>query len=191
MGYNKELELYFDMDEVVVGLSEQIVKIYNEEHGTNKDWKSNNNYWWKDISPNQKYFERLLRREGVFFNAPPYEGMIECLNNLHSIGYKIYFLTMPDYGNKTCYYEKLKWLQKYLRWFEPRMLIATESKHLLAKPNRILCDDNEKYLKSWQQEGGISIAFGDYSWSKNHNGLRVLNAKELECLIKLIEEGEK
>lgn len=190
MECNKELEIYFDMDEVVVVLSEQIVKIYNQEHGTNKDWKLNNSYWWRDIDSNQKYFEELLTREGVFFNATPCEGMIECLNNLHNNGYKIYFLTMPDYENKTCYYEKLKWLQKYLEWFEPKMLIATESKHLLAKSNRVLCDDNEKYLKAWQQEGGMSIAFGNYSWSKNHKGLRVLNAKELECLINLIEEGK-
>lgn len=186
----REIELYFDLDETIVALSEEVVRIYNEEHYTNHDWKMNDSYWWNDISPNRYYFQNLLRREGLFYNAKPYEGMIELLNNLHNLGFKIYFITMPEYEGKTCYYEKLKWLQKYLEWFEPSMLIATESKHLLAKPNRILVDDNSKYLKRFQQEGGISIGFGNYGWTREYQGLRVSNSKELECLIKLIEKGE-
>ena len=183
-------QLYFDLDDTIVNLSKEVVRIYNEEHNTTYNWKDNDKYWWGDISPNQKYFENLLRRKGVFYDAPPIEGMIDMLDRLHNLGFEIYFVTMPDYGNETCYYEKLTWLQKYLPWFEPKMLIATESKHLLAKPNRILIDDNSKYLKAFQQEGGISIGFGNHSWTKEYKGLRVENAQELECLIKLIEEGD-
>ena len=186
----RDTVLLFDMDDCIVNLSKEVVKIYNEEHNTNYNYKDNDKYWWGDIGC-KNYFQNLLRRKGVFYDAPPIEGMIDTLNNLHNLGFEIYFVTMPDYGNETCYYEKLNWLQKYLPWFEPKMLIATESKHLLAKPNRILIDDNSKYLKAFQQEGGISIGFGNHSWTRDFDGLRVENAQELECLIKLIEEGDR
>ena len=189
----RDTVLLFDLDDTIVNLSKEVVRIYNEEHNKNYDWKDNDKYWWGDVGGegNRKYFENLLRRKGVFYDAPPMEDMIDILNNLHNQGFEIYFVTMPDYGNETCYYEKLKWLQKYLPWFEPKMLIATESKHLLAKPNRILVDDNSSNLRNFQQEGGISIGFGNHSWTKEFNGLRVDNAKELECLIKLLEEGDR
>lgn len=190
MTCKRDLELYFDMDECVANLSQEVVRIYNEEHNTNYNWEDNDKYWWGDISPNKNYFINLLRRKGVFYNSLPNKGMIEVLNNLHNDGFNIYFLTMPDYENETCYYEKLKWLQKYLTWFEPKMLIATESKHLLAKRYRILIDDNSGHLRRFQLEGGISIGFGNHSWTKEYGGLRVNNATELECLIKLMEEGK-
>ena len=187
----RKFSCYFDLDDTIVNLSKEVVRIYNEEHNTNYNWKDNDKYWWGDISPNQRYFENLLKRKGVFYGAPPIECMIDMLDRLHGLGFEIYFVTMPDYGNETCYYEKLTWLQEYLPWFEPKMLIATESKHLLAKPNRILIDDSSKNLINFQKEGGISIGFGNHSWTRDFDGLRVENAKELECLIKLIEEGDR
>lgn len=189
MSYKRDLELYFDMDECIVNLSQEVVRIYNEEHDSNHRWENNDKYWWGDISQNKIYFENLLKREGLFYNSLPVDGMIDTLNDLNRIGYDIYFITMPDYENKTCYYEKLKWLQKHLEWFKPTMLIATESKHLLAKPNRILIDDNAKYLKSFQQEGGISIGIGNHSWTKEFKGLYANNSEELYKLINEIEKG--
>ena len=61
---------------------------------------------------------------------------------------------------------KLKWLDRH---FGPpcRYYVITPDKHLLAGPDRILIDDSDKQIDTWQRAGGIGILF-PAKWNAMH-----------------------
>lgn len=186
---NYELELYFDLDETVYSLSEIVIDNFNKDHGKSFNYKENDSYWWQSTGCKKEYFEKLLFKKGIFFDGNPIEGMVELINKFKLEDYKIYFLTMPQHTGD-CYVEKCSWLKKHFKWINiDKHLIATGNKKLLAKSNRILIDDNAKFLIPWSKEGGISIGFGGHSWTLGFKGHQANSAEELYNLIKTIEKG--
>ncbi len=182
----KKLEIYFDMDGVLANLDATVISIMNQELGMNYNYINNNSYWWLDTGVNKKYFENLLFRKGLFKKLEPIADMIDVVNNLKSEGYDIYFLTMPQYEGD-CFASKGKWLKKYFKWVElDKHYIATGNKKLLAKPHRILVDDNAEFLIPWSREGGIAIGFGGKNWTLKYKGFQITKACEIYDLIKLI-----
>lgn len=184
-----KLELYFDMDEVIVNLSEHIISIYNEELDDNFDYRDNKSYWWLDAPKgNRDYFKQVLNREGTFLNPKPNKDSIHIINQLHKEGYEINITTSPQW-NQYCCIEKIQWLQKYLPWLDlDKHLFFTSNKGKLAQPNRILIDDNINNLSSWELNNGVGIAYGEYEWHKDFRGFRSKNFKELYETIKDINK---
>ena len=185
------LVCYFDMDEVVYNLSKIVVEQYNHEFNDNMNYKDNKSYWWADCKKAPKsFFEKLLYKDGLFLHGSCIDGMKELIDKLYNSGHKVHFVTAPQYEGK-CFEEKVQWLKNTFEWFDPsKHFIATESKYLLAKENRILIDDNSKYLDQWDKAGGIAIGFGGFDWTLKYKGLQAKNSNELEWLIQFIKRED-
>lgn len=180
------IELYIDMDEVLVNLSKQVISIHNKDFNEHYNYKDNKCYWWSSTGKPQSYFEKVLDTYGTHLNAPPKKKAIKYIEKLFKEGYKIYILTSPRL-NKTCCYEKIEWIKTYLPFLDiNKCLIFTSQKHLLAQKNRLLLDDNPNNLDMWHNEGGISLCFGSYGWNQNFIGNRILNWEEAYKIINKI-----
>ena len=184
----RKLMIVCDMDEVLVNLSEGIRIRVNKDFKRGFPVGFNKSYWWQDYGIDKSYFEDLLNEEGFFLNLEPVEGAIETLTKLHEEGYDIHILTCPQH-NEFCYIEKVKWVQKYLPFINIETNFhTTGNKGLFAKENRIIVDDNIKYLEQWSNNGGVSIAFGKYGWNEDYDGINTSNWNEVYNKIKELED---
>lgn len=186
---SKNYEIYLDMDEVLVNLSEYVVSCYNKDFNDNMKWEDNNSYWWKDCKKAKTiYFEQLLLKRGTFYLPNPIDNAIEIVTKLHNEGFDIHILTMPQW-NEYCVQEKVLWVQKYLPFIDiNKNMHFTGNKGIIARANRILLDDNSTHLESWKKNNGIGIAFRDFGWSKDWTGHRVNNFDEFYKLVHKLEE---
>lgn len=185
-----QLEIFYDMDEVLYDLSSYIINKYNKDFNDNMKPNDNKSYWWSDCDQASKeYFENLLLEKGAFYKGIPINNSIDIATILHEKGFKIKIITLPQYDSDYCVSEKVKWIEKYLPFINvEKDLIFTGDKSLLAKPNRILLDDNINNLIEWKRKGGISLAFSQ-PWNNKWEGLRINNHKEFYHLIYKIQNN--
>lgn len=184
----RDFKIMVDLDEVTYNLSSYVLQAVNEEFGTNYKEGFNKSYWWQDYGIPKSYFEDLLNEQGTFLNGKPVPGAIEGLNKLKDLGFEIHIITLPQYDSKFCFGEKIAWIKKYLPWLNVNTNFhTTGNKGLMAKSDRILIDDNQNNTKSWSNEGGVAIAFGDYGWNKDWNGFRASNWNDVVDLILKME----
>ena len=181
------LTLICDMDEVIFDLSDTVRERVNKDFNKNYPKGFNKNYWWSDYEGiPQKYFEDLLNEKGLFLNLKPYEGAIEVLTKLNNEGYDIHILTFPQY-NATCFIEKVESIRNYLPFINIETNFHTSGdKGLFARENRVIIDDNIKYLQSFKDNGGIAIAFNQ-PWNSEFKGHRAFDWNEVYRIIKNIE----
>lgn len=187
----KQLEIFYDMDEVLYDLSSYIIiNKYNKDFNDNMKPSDNKSYWWNDCKKATKqYFKNLLLKKGIFYNGNSVNDSIEVATKLYKEGFKTKIITLPQYNSNYCVNEKVKWIEKYLPFINvEKDLVFTGSKSVLAKPNRILLDDNMNNLIEWKRKGGISVAFSQ-PWNDKWKGLRVNNHKEFYHLIHQIQNN--
>ena len=67
---------------------------------------------------------------------------------------QIYILTNPVVGGAGTATGKMLWIKKYLPDFYSRIIITQAPKGLLAKPDTLLIDDNDKYVDGFIEAGG-------------------------------------
>ena len=184
------LMLFIDLDEVTVNLSEKVRERVNEDFDKNYPKGFNQNYWWSDYKcANRGYFENLLNEKDFFLNLEPVEGAIETLNKLNEESFDIHILTCPQI-NKICFYEKVLWVKKYLPFINIETNFhTTGNKGVFAKENRILIDDNMLYLNSFQENGGLAVAF-NHGWNREFQGHRVHNWNQFYNLVHLLNNKE-
>jgi 5'-nucleotidase len=77
--------------------------------------------------------------ENYFFNLPLIEGSVEALNELSKY-YELYFLSVPQWTNPSCWMEKRLWVEKHFGELMFKRLILTHHKRLLK--GDYLIDDN-------------------------------------------------
>lgn len=175
-------ELYFDMDDVIYPLQEIVIDQFNKDYNQNFDWKKNAEYWWGSTNAPRSYFEEVLQRPGIFINAKPDKETIDYIFKLHEEGYPIKILTAPQW-TANCMSEKVEFIKEYLQFIDiNKDLIFCGDKGLIAKPNRVLVDDNKGNTNCWEKNGGIAIPYGGYGWTaKTKNSCN--NMKEVYDLI--------
>ncbi|HDK7194861.1 TPA: hypothetical protein PTV74_003168 [Clostridium botulinum] len=186
----KQLEIFYDMDEVLYDLTSYIIDEYNMYFHDNIKPSDNKSYWWADCKKASKeFFEKELLSIGTFYKSSPVKDAIETVTKLHENGFKTKIITLPQYNSNYCVGEKVKWIEKYVPFINiEKDLIFTGDKSLLAKPNRILLDDNINNLIEWKRKGGISVAFSQ-PWNDKWEGLRINNHKEFYHLIHQIQNN--
>lgn len=183
-----KFKIIVDMDEVLVDLSEGVRQRVNKDFNKNFPVDFNKSYWWEDYGVERNYFQDLLDEENFFYDIIPVEGAVETLTKLHEEGYDIHILTFPQH-NRFCFYDKIRWIKKYLPFINIETNFHTSgNKGMFATKDRILIDDNEKYLFQFQNNGGIPIAFRDYNWNKNFKGLRVMDWKGVYNIIHKLQD---
>jgi len=153
---NQKLTIYIDIDEVIAKFLDKLCSEYNYKYNKNikisdiKTW-SLNTYMDGD-----KAFE-IINSPGFFGSLEPIEGAIEIIEKLvNDDKYEVFIISSPS--NEFSVYEKYKWIQKNLPYFDIRNLILVGNKgELLSRingENSILFDDCPEYLNKFN---GVSV----------------------------------
>lgn len=151
-----ELMVYLDMDGVLCEFEKEFQKIshgvlpndYEREHGTKKYWN-------------------LILEQGIGFweNMEPTVDMIELKTYVFSNFLRIGILSSSSrktHGSNIPIHGKMKFLRSrgFLSHIPKGNVIITDSaqdKKNYAWGNKILVDDYDKNIRSWQGAGGIGI----------------------------------
>ena len=179
--------IFTDMDECLVNLSKSVIDEMNQEHGMNFNWKDTDYYWSKTGLP-REYFDEVLKRPYIFEMAEPMDGAIENINKLKDYGFEIIFLTCPEYTSEFSMNEKVIWLEKHFKWFNPyNNLILSARKDLVKSEGNYIIDDVLKYLEGFD---GIRICFAR-NWNESFKGLRFETWNEISKYIIELEENDR
>ena len=151
---SKKLTIYLDLDEVICKLLNKLCRIYNYKY--DKNLKPND---IKTYSLSQYIGEKgieILKQPGFFRMLEPIEGSIETIEKLVNNGNEVFIISSPM--NEYSVYEKYKWIQENLPFFDIKNLILIGNKgDLLSRingKNSILFDDCPAYLREFN---GIRI----------------------------------
>jgi 5'(3')-deoxyribonucleotidase len=113
-----------------------------------------------DISKDD--FWRAISRDQYFWvHLPKYEWATSLVNILTSYG-EVRFLSAPG-PNASAFSGKKEWVDKHFPHIE-LMLVKSDSKQLLSGKGRILIDDLEENVASWEHH----VLF-PRRWNKNYN----------------------
>ena len=177
-------EIFLDMDDTIVALSQHVIDIYNQETGENFDWRKNEKWMWTDADKvREQYFHNILHRKKIFYDAPILGGeqTKEYINELVKL-HDVYIITTPMRNNTECFKEKIKWFKKNGINISEKHIIFSARKGLCASKDRILVDDKTSNLDSWAWNDGIAIALA-HGWNKDWQGKKINSIVELDRYI--------
>jgi len=147
---SNKLPLYIDMDEVICKFLEELCSEYNYKY--NKRIKISDIKTWSlnTYMDGDKAFE-IINSPGFFGSLEPIEGAIETIEKLvNDDRYEVFIITSPS--NEHSVFEKYKWIQQNLPFFDVRNLILVGNKgDLLSRIGNdgILFDDCPEYLSKF------------------------------------------
>jgi 5'-nucleotidase len=122
----KKKIVYIDMDGVLVDLSKEFEKFY-EEHPFLRE----------------RYKKCPDHIHGIFRNPPPIEGAIEAVKKLAESGkYELIIATAAPWGNPESASDKRYWIERYFGKLFYKKMVVTHRKDLLA--GDYLIDDRIK-----------------------------------------------
>jgi len=139
-GNNRPIVL-LDMDDVITNTLRSAVKNFNEEHGTNFNYKDCNTWNLEDfLGVDTATVLSLFRDEGFFENLEPKRGSIRAINKLiKSTLYDIYIVTATSDDDGSELVEKIRWFKKYIPNFNTKRIISCRDKYIIR--GDVLVDD--------------------------------------------------
>jgi len=148
---SKKLTLYIDMDEIICKFLEELCSEYNYKY--NKRIKISDIKTWllNTYMDGDKAFE-IINSPGFFGSLEPIEGAIQTIEKLiNNDKYEVFIISSPS--NEYSVYEKYKWIQQNLPFFDIRNLILVGNKgELLSRldsDNSVLYDDCPEYIRKF------------------------------------------
>lgn len=174
-------EIFLDMDDTLVALSQHVIDIYNEETGENYDWRDNATWMWSDADKvREKYFHNILHRKGIFENCQVLGGQdtVDYVNELIQFN-RVYIITSPMLFNYECFGEKIRWMQEKGFNVPQQDFIFIQDKGLCSASSRILVDDKIAQLDSWSWSNGTAVCMSQ-KWNNGWNGKRIGKIQELD-----------
>lgn len=179
------MKIYFDMDDVLVGLSAYMIKRANETFHTTIDWEKLDNQNFRvlegEIIPNG-WFQNELNKKGAFKFPKPIQNSVELFQlaytNLTSQGNEVYIATTPQF-NDWCCREKINWIKQYMPFFPVENIIFIQNKSLLANDQSLLIDDYCKNINKFMSKGGCTVFFNSKSLPNENTCTEVKNWDEL------------
>jgi hypothetical protein len=119
--------------------------------------------WAHDIPQCGAAFWRDLR---------PYSWLPRLISTILSCDRHYHVLTNPGRAAFAPYAAKgkIQWCAEHLHLPPSRIVLAAD-KHLLARPDRYLIDDDDRNIDAWTQAGGVGILFPQ-PWNRNHDLLK-------------------
>lgn len=123
---NEKKILYIDMDGVLVDLSKEFEKFFEEHPDLRERFKN---------CPDHIH--------GIFRNPPPIEGAVEAIKKLYESGkYDMFIATAAPWGHPESAVDKRYWIEKYFGKMFYKRMVVTHRKDLLA--GDYLIDDRLK-----------------------------------------------
>lgn len=96
-------------------------------------------FWKQAKTYHNKYLQKVISdidcEDGFYYNLDPFDGAIECLKKLHSLGFRIYFMSTPNPDSRTCHSDKYRWIQKHFGQEWCSKLILTPEKRFINPEN--------------------------------------------------------
>ena len=154
------MEIFVDVDGVLVNFLKQYTKFYYKETGVLVNWRKIIHY---DLSQNFKIEKYKYLYDRLFYNNIEFmPNSIKYINLLHKNGYKIYFSTAcVTYESMI---GKFELLRKTFKFFSIENFIVLGCKNYLYTKNGILIDDSP-----YTFEKSVMPAKICYSWLYNRN----------------------
>jgi 5'(3')-deoxyribonucleotidase len=172
------MRIAIDVDDVLCGLVEEVVEIYNDSWGDTLT-KDKITVWnmSRFVKPQcgtfvQKYFNM----PGLYDNVRPIPGAQMGVEKLRSYGCELLFVTaaLPDVMG-----EKFKWLQAYGFTDDLREYIVAKNKSVIQA--HVLLDDNYDNTSTFRGYGMLYTQ----PWNDKHNvKYRVNNWEEFDEFIR-------
>jgi len=156
--------IFFDIDGVLGNFDEHARQQGKVAADGSIKYKELDEHWWATM--------------------PPYAGAKGFYEDAHKLG-TVRFLTGPTLDEGS-YSGKALWVQSFTGKgkisLKELMIVHSESKQLVAAPNRILIDDRIRNIHQWEAAGGIGI---------HHTGNFAETMKKLKEAVAKIDAAAK
>ena len=154
-----------DLDGVLGDFTTAACKVHGKEGYVSdkwnffEDWGLTVDQFWEPI--------HALGDDFYEFYVKPYPWMAPLLSNIDSVDDFI-IMSHPAGEHPSEYSGKRVWVDKYVnKWFDRKVtLIVGGDKHLLAGPDRLLLDDNDKNVADFVKAKGYALLFPQ-RWNKH------------------------
>ncbi len=146
------MKIYLDMDGVLCDFVGATCKLYGKCPSTVKQWN-----FFEDWGFDQdRFWAGIDEWEAAFWaNLEPYYWTDELIRLVESIDPNYRICTTPSRSHHS-YSGKVQWLNKFVNKPHDRVIMVKD-KSQLARPGRLLVDDNDATFELWQEEGGEAI----------------------------------
>ena len=147
------MRILVDMDEIVVNLLDEWIRIYNREWDDNlmvddiDAWDTH-----KFVKPAcGKQIYQILKRPGLFDYLPPHAGAIDAITTLVAAGHDVRFATAPPSAD-SCR-GKIEWVKRHFAHpdFGMSQVLMLHDKNWLAPSVDVLVDDKPKTIVEWRE----------------------------------------
>jgi len=159
-----------DVDDVIISFVPILIALHNRDY--NNKLKINQITDWNLLKFVDKQCGKniynYIESPDIYNEAKPIKDSLWGVNSLRSLGYRVIYVTVNNYGNA-----KYKWLLKYGYMDTGKDFVVAEDKSLV-KANMLL-DDNFQNIKGFENEGWLMT----YPWNiKYQYKNRVKNWKD-------------
>jgi hypothetical protein len=159
------MKIYLDMDGVIVNFVDAALRAHNYENYVPKSW-----FFYKDLGLTTESFWKKIGGEAFWANLEKYAHSDSLLELVSSIDPEFKILTSPSADSES-YSGKFLWVHKHVfknKLQIPKRLICTSSKEEISSFGRLLIDDSDSNIDSWEKEGGFGILFPQ-TWNENRD----------------------
>lgn len=172
-----------DVDSTVNTLTEAVLDVYNERHGTNYTESDIKTYSIEDNIPgcNRKEIESLFLEKEVWKRVKVIPDAVEYIKMLHEDNHKIYFISATLLDNVP---KKASWLRRNFPFLDiEKCFIPCKNKYLIDTD--ILIDDCFDNIRNRKMHSGIIY---DKPWNQGFKGSWQMRAKNWEEVYMIIKE---
>ena len=148
------MKILCDLD----GVLADFVSASYEVHGKEAEQAIKWNYFedW-NLGPGE-FFGEIRKYKDFWRNLNPYPWKNSLVREICKYDPEFLIMTKPD-DHYNSWGGKFDWIGNHLNISRADRIMMGGSKHLLAAPNRVLIDDNDKNIEMWRDHGGIGILF--------------------------------
>jgi len=176
--------IYVDMDDTVAECDSILVGKYNMSgYGDNITLACLTPPHTRIKKEVRNILRGYIAEPGFFFNLPVVDGCRQVLLDWHRMGHFIYFVTKPFYPSKTCFIEKLDWVDNYFPWLGRYRVIFLQEKNLLS--GDVMIDDRYSFMLGFK---GRRILFDLYHRrnGRDYKGVEIATTwEEVKRLVNL------
>ncbi|URP22254.1 hypothetical protein SEA_BIG4_221 [Microbacterium phage Big4] len=187
------MRILFDLDDTVAHFRRRFDALRAERYPlltsiVLEDYASFN--LWQGRTPEEvAAIDALMNHTGFYRDLEPYEGAVDAVHEVQSMGHEVFFLSAPWVTNPTGASDKYAWVEEHFGLDLAKKLILSRDKTIVA--GDVLFDDKHpipnKHLATWEQ------VFVDAPYNRDQPGYRIHDwtSDEWKTVLSEIEEDRK